>query len=115
MKFIFWNIAEKETVDNAIMDIIKYEQPDILLVAETNIKDSLFKQYDLKLIHSCAKTSFGLTKKLKLYSSLKNILPVSFYGDGEIQFLFAAMVAIAVRLTDNGAFPLANVEIKFPR
>lgn len=84
MKFLFWNIAEKKSIDNAVCDIIKQEKPDVLLLAETNLEDQLIEQLDLKLIHGIAKTSFGLNKRLKIYSNLKNIMPLSSYGDGEI-------------------------------
>jgi hypothetical protein len=83
MKFIFWNISEK-TIDKAISDMIENEKPDILLLAETNIDDSLFNKHKMKLVHCCSKKSFGLNKQLKLYSKQKNIMPVSLYGDGDM-------------------------------
>lgn len=89
MKFLFWNIADKDdaSIGNTIIDIIKQEAPDVLLLSESNVTDAfILKNCNMNFIHGIAKTSFGLNKRLRLYSSSKThrITFVTEYGDGEI-------------------------------
>ncbi len=89
MKFLFWNIIGKDesTIGKAIKDIVKQEKPDILLLSESNVTDAfILKNCKMNFIHGIAKTSFGLNKKLRLYSNSKThkITVITEYGDGEI-------------------------------
>jgi hypothetical protein len=84
MKFIFWNIVDNDTIGETIGDLIKHEKPDLLLLAETKLDDTFIMTHGMKYICGIEKTSFGINKKMRLYSRNIKIIPVSSHGDGEI-------------------------------
>jgi hypothetical protein len=53
MKFIFWNICDKDDtgIGSAIKDLVKEQNPDVLLLAETNVSDKyIFDECGLEFL-----------------------------------------------------------------
>ena len=90
MKYIFWNIGDKDdaAIGKALAALIEYQNPDVLLLAESNVSDMfIWENSQMKLVHEIEKQVFSLRKKMKLYTKKTQnfiITPASSYGNGEI-------------------------------